>query len=73
LQRLLRLVSSTLDLGLNGLRVARAVGYFEDNAEPEVVTAVAQTGYQAGYQAELIRLGNFWQTSRCINVVISIR
>ena len=33
-------VSDQLDRGITGLRIARATGYFEDNAEPAVVACV---------------------------------
>jgi AtzE family amidohydrolase len=41
-------VSAQLDLGIDGLRIARAVGYFEDNAEPEVVALVKQAADAIG-------------------------
>ena len=41
-------VSDRLDAGVEGLRIARAVGYFEDGAEPEVVERVAQAAAALG-------------------------
>ena len=41
-------VSDRLEAGLKGLRVARAVGYFEDGAEPAVVERVAQAAAALG-------------------------
>jgi len=41
-------VSDQLERGITGLRIARATGYFEDNAEPEVVALVAQAAAALG-------------------------
>ena len=41
-------VSPDLERGLNGLRIARAVGYFEDNAEPAVVAKIKQAADALG-------------------------
>ena len=41
-------VLPSLDAGLKGLRIARATGYFEENAEPAVVEAVKQAASRLG-------------------------
>ena len=41
-------VSERLDAGIEDLRLARAVGYFEDSAEPAVVERVAQAAAALG-------------------------
>jgi len=42
------LVSPQLDLGLDRIRIARAVGYFEANAEPNVVAQVQRVAASIG-------------------------
>ena len=46
-------VSDRLDLGLEGLRIARAVGYFEDGAEPAVLERVAHAAAALGTTATI--------------------
>jgi len=41
-------VGAGLELGLDAIRIARATGYFEDNAEPAVVDAVARAAGALG-------------------------
>lgn len=46
-------VSDTLDLGIEGLRIARAVGYFERNAQPEIVECIATAASALGVRASV--------------------
>jgi len=46
--RSIETVADRLDEGIEGLRIARAVGYFEDGAEPAVAERVAQAAAALG-------------------------
>jgi AtzE family amidohydrolase len=46
-------VSAALEAGLDGVRIARAVGYFEERAEPDVVDEVARAARTLGVTQEI--------------------
>jgi AtzE family amidohydrolase len=58
-----------LDLGIRGLRVARAVGYFENNAEPEVVELVRKAADTLG-AARVVEIPEAYR-GRCAAFVIT--
>lgn len=64
-------VSAELDRGIEGLRIARAVGYFERNAQPRIVECVAKAASSLGARAS-VDLGEVEQARAAAYVITAV-